>query len=144
MELRVIEKPVVHPDRRFISLVHARQYTGASLLLSRPSTYSHLSRRLLLALSPSARRNKKDEKKPGREKRGAERRADARRGKPGRREETGDGRRGEEEKRRWYATMPAEVHSRAITDARRGGAPLTNGFVNHGRFKVITHRKKES
>jgi len=36
--------------------------------------------------------------------------------------------------------MPAEVHSRAITDAVAGG-PLTNGSVNHGRFKVITHRQ---
>lgn len=72
------------------------------------------------------------------------RRADARRGKLAR-GETGGREEGERKKRkRRYATMPAEVHSRAITDARRGGAPLTNGFVNHGRFKVITHRKKES
>lgn len=27
---------------------------------------------------------------------------------------------GDEEEKRSYATMPAEVHSRAITDARRG------------------------
>lgn len=64
VELRVIEKPVVHPDRRFISLVHARRCTGASLLLSRPSTHSLPSSPVVspLALSPSARRNKKDEK----------------------------------------------------------------------------------
>lgn len=37
-----------------------------------------------------------------------------------------------------------DAFSRAITNAARRGGPLTNGFVNHGRFKVITHRKKES
>lgn len=48
----------------------------------------------------------------------------------------------EREEGRTRATMPAEVHSRAITDAVAEG-PLTNGFVNHERFKVITHRKKK-
>lgn len=154
VELRVIEKPVVHPDRRFISLVHARRYTGASLLLSRPSTYSHRTvarRRLLSVLSPSARRNK-DEKKPGGRRRGA-RRADARRGRASemrgeerRGEETRGGREEEEGREKKIVRNNARggAFSRDYRRAARRAPPPLTGFVNHGRFKVITRRKKES
>lgn len=85
VELRVIEKPVVHPDRRFISLVHAT--SGIPELLSyylalqpTPIEPPHLVVSSSRALTSSARRNKKDEKKLRGGKEGA-RRADARRGK---------------------------------------------------------------
>lgn len=35
------------------------------------------------------------------------------------------------------------ILARLLTRGARRGTPLTNGFVNHGRFKVITHRKKK-
>lgn len=145
MELRVIEKPVVHPDRRFISLVHARRYTGASLLLSRPSTYSHrtVARRLLSRSHlphVGIRRTRKsrggeegrDEQMPAEVEpaRGEERRREE-----GRREEEG------REKKIVRNNARGGAFSRDYRRAARRGPPLT-GFVNHGRFKVITRRKK--
>lgn len=153
-QLWVIEKPVAHPDRRFIS-------RARSTLLGLLSYYLALlpSRRLLLSiffslsfsLSPAcpsffflalllrlsfallfSSRQNKDEKKPREGKEGRESRCldevsrrEEWKGEEWRtwRERTAMGRGGDgrdEEEKRSYATMPAEVHSRTITDARRG------------------------
>jgi len=139
-ELRIIEKPVVHPDRRFISRARSTTciYPSFSPIISpffhRASPPRSLSR-FFLPSSPSLARprNKKNEEKGRGGKRGERQQispAEAWRGEASGAAGTG----------RPRATMPAEVHSRAITDAVAGG-PLTNGSVNHGRFKVITHRR---
>lgn len=155
-QLWVIEKPVAHPDRRFIS-------RARSTLLGLLSYYLALlpSRRLLLSiffsfslslsLSPAcpsffflalllrlsfallfSSRQNKDEKKPREGKEGRESRCldevsrrEEWKGEEWRtwRERTAMGRGGDgrdEEEKRSYTTMPAEVHSRTITDARRG------------------------
>lgn len=126
VELRVIEKPVVHPDRRFISLVHARRYTGgASLLLSRPSTYSHrtVARRLLSRSHlphVGIRRTRKSSR--GEEKRGA-RRADARRGRAQREETRGGWEEGGKKKDRTQQCPRRCILARLPTRGAEG-APL--------------------
>lgn len=130
---------MVHPDRRFISRARSARYTGASLLLSHPSTdrSSPLTFSLSFSrtreFSPFARRNKDDEKKNEGEKEGREQMPVE--------VEPGERRRGEEKK-----VVRNNARGGAFSrDYQRGAeGPLTNGFVNHGRFKVITHRKKES
>lgn len=128
----VIEKPVVRVP--IVALFRTRRYIGASLLLSLTLLYqATVSLSLsLLSLSP-ARRNKKNRGKKSRRKREA--RADVSRGEKERVET------GETKKDRTQQQCPRRcILARLPT--RRG--LLTNGFVNHERFKVITHRKKES
>jgi len=70
VELRVIEKPVVHPDRRFISLVHARRYTQSFSPIISPFYLLPSSRRLL-SRSHLPHVGIRTTRKAGEEKRGA-------------------------------------------------------------------------
>lgn len=136
VELRVIEKPVVHPDRRFISLVHARRCTRASLLLSRPSLPSTLpsSRRRLLSRSRLPHVGiRKTRKRAVVEKGGGANGADARRGKPKREERErerekktrgrGRGGKGREKKKIVRNNARGGAFSRDYRRAARRGPP---------------------
>lgn len=116
VELRVIEKPVVHPDRRFISLVHALTvYTESFSPIISPFYPLPSSRRRLLSRSLTFRTSDEERREKAAEvKRGA-RRADARRGELARgRQERKGGRGGEGERKK--------KEEKIVRNNARGGA----------------------